>query len=55
MVLIIRDGLQISLPILTKFKQIDSLQIFLILEAKFADYSLSTFWWFKQIQDKPTK
>ena len=54
MLLIIRDGLRISLPILTKFKRIDQFQICLILEGQFAEDSLSKFWQFKQIQDNST-
>ena len=54
MVLVIRDGLQILLVISSKFKLIDYFQICLILEAKFADNSSSSFWRFKQIQGKST-
>ena len=54
MVLITRDGFQISLPILTKFKQIYQFEICLILEAKFEDDSLSKFCQFKQIEGKFT-
>ena len=54
MVLVIRGGLQILLVISLKYKWIDYFQICLILEAKLADNSSSSFRRFKQIQGNST-